>query len=213
MTATAPTPGFSLEPRGLYTLLFTEMWERFSYYGMRALLALFLVDNTRGGFGLSDQVATAIYGLYTASVYLAALPGGWVADRILGAQRSVWYGGIIIACGHLTMAFNRRETFYLGLLLIIVGTGLLKPNISAMVGELYPEGGEQRDAGFTLFYMGINLGAALGPLVCSALSQRIHWRVGFAAAGVGMVLGLVQFHYTKRHLHGAGPRPGATGTI
>src|SRR2546430_13785335 len=154
--ASAADRGFFGHPRGLYTLFFTEMWERFSYYGMRALLVLFMVDAVRkGGMGLTDQTATAIYGLYTAAAYLACLPGGWLADRILGAQRSVWYGGLIIACGHLTMAFNRRETFYLGLLLIIVGTGLLKPNISAMVGELYPEGGEQRDAGFTLFYMGI----------------------------------------------------------
>jgi len=196
------------------------MWERFSYYGMRALLVLFLVDRVRGGFGLDDKVATAIYGLYTASAYLATLPGGWIADRILGAQRSIWYGGIIIACGHLTMAFNRVETFYLGLMLIVFGTGLLKPNISAIVGDLYPEGGVRRDAGFTLFYMGINLGAALGPIICGALAQHVHWRAGFGAAGVGMILGLVQFHFTKRHLHGAGlkaptiePLSGRTKTI
>jgi POT family proton-dependent oligopeptide transporter len=208
--ASAPTPARAgSHPRGLYTLFFTEMWERFSYYGMRALLVLFLVDRVRGGFGLSDQVATAIYGLYTASVYLAALPGGWVSDRILGAQRSVWYGGIIIACGHFTMAVNRVETFYLGLMLIVLGTGLLKPNISAMVGELYPEGGARRDSGFTLFYMGINLGAALGPIVCGALAQKA-WRLGFAAAGFGMVLGLIQFHFTRRHLGGAGKQPGTS---
>src|SRR5687768_17394679 len=163
-------------PRGLYTLFFTEMWERFSYYGMRALLVLFLVDQTRGGFGLSDGVATAIYGLYTAFVYLACLPGGWISDRILGAQKSVWYGGIIIAAGHFTIAVDRVETFYLGLMLIVIGTGLLKPNISAMVADLYPEGGARRDAGFTIFYMGINLGAAIGPLICSALGEKIGWR-------------------------------------
>src|SRR5215471_17380150 len=148
-------------PRGLSTLFFTEMWERFSYYGMRALLVLFMTK----AMGLSDPVATAIYGLYTASAYLAALPGGWIADRFLGAQRSVWYGGIIIACGHFTLAVPRTECFYLGLMLVVAGTGLLKPNVSAIVGELYPEGGARRDAGFSIFYMGINLGATLGPLV------------------------------------------------
>lgn len=191
-------------PRGLRTLFFTEMWERFSFYGMRALLVLFLVDQTRGGFGLSDEVATAIYGLYTAAVYLSALPGGWVADRVLGARRSVWIGGIIIAIGHFTMALERRETFYLGLILIVVGTGLLKPNISAMVGQLYPEGGARRDAGFTIFYMGINLGAALGPIVCGMLATRFQWSFGFAAAGVGMILGLVQYFVSSRNLEGIG---------
>ena len=196
-------------PRGLYTLFFTEMWERFSYYGMRALLVLFMVEATRtGGLGLTDEVATAIYGLYTAAVYLAALPGGWVADRFLGAQRSVWYGGIIIACGHFTLAVPRKEFFYLGLILVVVGTGLLKPNVSAIVGELYPEGGARRDAGFTVFYMGINLGAALGPLVCSALGERVNWHYGFAAAGVGMVLGLTQYRLSARHLGEAGRTPG-----
>jgi proton-dependent oligopeptide transporter, POT family len=192
-------------PRGLRTLFFTEMWERFSFYGMRALLVLFLVDQTRGGFGLSDEIATAIYGLYTAAVYLSALPGGWVADRILGARRSVWIGGIIITLGHFTMALERRETFYLGLILIVVGTGLLKPNISAMVGQLYPEGGARRDAGFTIFYMGINLGAALGPLVCGALAAN-NWRHGFIVAGLGMIIGLIQFHYTRHNLGGIGLR-------
>jgi POT family proton-dependent oligopeptide transporter len=195
-------------PRGLYTLFFTEMWERFSYYGMRALLVLFMVDGMRGGLGLKDEVATAIYGLYTAGVYLAALPGGWIADRFLGAQRSVWYGGIIIAAGHFTLALPWTETFYLGLLLVVLGTGLLKPNVSVMVGELYPEGGARRDAGFTVFYMGINLGAALGPLVCSALGEKINWHYGFAAAGVGMVLGLAQYRLTAKYLGTAGSAPG-----
>jgi proton-dependent oligopeptide transporter, POT family len=197
-------------PRGLRTLFFTEMWERFSYYGMRALLVLFLVDQTRGGFGLTDEVATAIYGLYTAAVYLSALPGGWVADRILGARRSVWMGGIIIATGHFTMALERRETFYLGLILIVVGTGLLKPNISAMVGQLYPEGGARRDAGFTIFYMGINLGAALGPLACGWISNRFQWRYGFAVAGIGMLFGLLQFYLTGKNLDSVGIRQSAS---
>jgi POT family proton-dependent oligopeptide transporter len=192
-------------PRGLRTLFFTEMWERFSYYGMRALLVLFMVRAAgEGGMGLSDEVATAIYGLYTAGVYLMALPGGWLADRIFGAQKTVWYGGIIIALGHFTLAMPWTQTFYLGLVLVVVGSGILKPNMSALVGELYPEGGARRDAGFTIFYMGVNLGAALGPLGCCYLAQRYGWHWGFAAAGFGMVLGLAQFRCSKHLLGNAG---------
>ena len=149
-------------PRGLYTLFFTEMWERFSYYGMRALLVLFMVAPVeQGGLGFRDEVATAIYGLYTAGVYLAALPGGWLGDRVLGGTGAVWVGGWIIAGGHFCLAIPGVAPFFAGLILVVLGTGLLKPNISALVGTLYPEGGARRDAGFTLFYMGINLGAAL----------------------------------------------------
>lgn len=202
------SPAGPSHPRGLSTLFFTEMWERFSYYGMRALLVLFMVDTVRGGMGMTDEVATAIYGLYTASVYLAALPGGWLADRILGAQRAVWYGGMIIAAGHFTLAIPGDRTFYLGLVLVVLGTGLLKPNVSALVGELYPEGGARRDAGFTIFYMGINLGAAIGPLVCSTLGEKLNWHYGFGAAGIGMVLGLIQFRFTQSYLGEAGFRPG-----
>ncbi len=200
-------------PRGLYTLFFTEMWERFSFYGMRALLVLFMVDSVqRDGMGLTDEVATAIYGLYTAGVYLACLPGGWAADRLFGAQRAVWYGGIAIAAGHFALAVPRVEFFFLGLILVVVGTGLLKPNISAIVGQLYPEGGARRDAGFTVFYMGINLGAAIGPLICSSLGEKVNWHYGFAAAGVGMLLGLVQFRLTAHHLGDAGKYPEKTAT-
>ena len=207
--STAPTQANGpRHPRGLYTLFFTEMWERFSYYGMRALLVLFMVDAVRGGMGLTDEVATAIYGLYTAAVYLACLPGGWVADRLLGAQRSVWYGGIIIAAGHFTLAIPRHETFYLGLLFVVAGTGLLKSNISAIVGELYPEGGARRDAGFSIFYMGINLGAFIGPLICSTLGEKWNWHYGFGAAGIGMVLGLIQFRLSRVHLGTAGLQAG-----
>src|SRR5262245_17902030 len=195
-------------PRGLYTLFFTEMWERFSYYGMRALLVLFMTDAVaKGGMGLTDKVATAIYGLYTAAVYLAALPGGWVADRFLGAQRSVWIGGIVIASGQFLLLVPAAKTFYIGLALVVIGTGLLKPNVSTMVGELYPEGGARRDAGFTIFYMGINLGAAVSPLITSALGEKLNWRYGFGAAGLGMVLGLIQFRLTKKNLGEAGLRP------
>jgi proton-dependent oligopeptide transporter, POT family len=194
--------------RGLYTLFFTEMWERFSYYGMRTLLMLFLVDSVRGGFGMSDKMAASIYGLYTAAAYLSTLPGGWVADRLLGAQRAVWYGGIIIAAGHFCLAVPLTQTFYLGLVLVAVGTGLLKPNVSAMVGQLYPEGGARRDAAFTIFYMGINLGAAIGPLICSHLGEKVNWHYGFGAAGVGMVLGLIQYRLSAKHLGEAGKHPG-----
>lgn len=205
-TIHAPPPGVPpIIPRGLYTLFFTEMWERFSYYGMRALLVLFMVDAVQtGGMGLTDKVAAAIYGLYTAGVYLAALPGGWVADRLLGARKAVWVGGLLIAAGHFALAVPRSEAFFLGLILLVLGTGLLKPNISAMVGDLYPEGGARRDAGFTIFYMGINLGAAIGPLICGALGEKVNWHYGFGAAGVGMVLGLIQYRLTVRHLGQAG---------
>jgi len=158
------SPDALLHPRGLRTLFFTEMWERMSYYGMRALLVLFMTDQiARGGMGLTEKTANAIYGLYTAAVYLAALPGGWIADRLLGAQRAVWIGGLLIAAGHFTLGVPSIRTFFLGLMLVALGTGLLKPNISALVGRLYPEGGARRDSGFTLFYMGINIGALLGP--------------------------------------------------
>src|SRR5262245_35056782 len=192
-------------PRGLSTLFFTEMWERFSYYGMRALLVLFMTNAaTSGGMGLDDVTATAIYGLYTAAVYLVALPGGWIADRLLGLRRSVFWGGCVIAAGHFTLAIPSTSTFYLGLVIIVIGTGLLKPNVSAIVGDLYPEGGARRDAGFSIYYMGINLGALLGPLICGYLGEGINWHLGFSAAGVGMVLGVIQYVAGGKHLAGVG---------
>ncbi|MEX0747482.1 MAG: peptide MFS transporter, partial [Rhodothermales bacterium] len=196
-------------PRGLATLFFTEMWERFSYYGMRALLVLFMVATVeQGGFGMSDEVATAIYGLYTAAVYLFALPGGWAADRLFGARKAVLYGGILIAAGHFSMAFPSKPTFFLGLILIVLGTGLLKPNVSAVVGDLYPEGGARRDAGFSIFYMGINLGAFIGPLICGFLGENVDWHLGFAAAGFFMVIGVIQFKLTEGYLGTIGLAPG-----
>src|SRR5262249_45765352 len=158
-------------PAGLRTLFFTEMWERCSYYGMRAILIFYLINAVQG-FGMSTKVAAAIYGLYVCSIYLAALPGGWIADRFIGAQRAVWYGGILIAIGDFTLAVPGTKTFFLGLIFIVMGTGMLKPNVSAIVGGLYPEGGSRRDAGFSIFYMGINLGAFIGPFICSTLSDR-----------------------------------------
>ncbi len=205
MINTQPT-----HPPGLRTLFFTEMWERFSYYGMRALLVLFMTATmAEGGLNMDDATATAVYGLYTAAVYLAALPGGWIADRLLGAQQAVWYGGIVIMLGHFTLAIPAVPAFYLGLVLVVLGTGLLKPNISAIVGELYPQHGSGKDSGYTIFYMGINLGALLGPLVCSALgeSDRFGWHYGFAAAGIGMLLGLIQYRYSRSQLRDAGLYP------
>ena len=199
-------------PRGLSTLFFTEMWERFSYYGLRAILILFMTASVAdGGLGFEVSRAAAIVGVYTAAVYLMALPGGWVADRVIGQRRAVLLGGIIIAAGHFSMAVPRLETFYLGLLLIVLGTGLLKPNISAMVGELYPsDSSARRDAGFTLFYMGINLGAFLAPLIVGGLGEKVNWHMGFGAAGVGMVLGLIQYVLGGKHLGTAGLEPDAT---
>jgi POT family proton-dependent oligopeptide transporter len=185
------------------------MWERFSYYGMRAFLVLFMVASIEGGgLGLDDKTATAIYGLYTAAIYVVALPGGWIADRLLGAQRAVWHGGVLIMLGHFTLAIPSVYAFFLGLLLVVLGTGLLKPNMSALVGELYASNDERRDAGFTLYYMGINLGGFLGPLVCSSLAENatLGWHWGFAAAGVGMAMGLVYFRHSRPLLGEAGLR-------
>jgi POT family proton-dependent oligopeptide transporter len=192
-------------PRGLSTLFFTEMWERFSYYGMRALLMLFMVATVqKGGLGFPTSKAGSIYGLYTAMVYLVTLPGGWIADRICGQRRAVLWGGVIIAAGHFSMAIPRIDTFYLGLALVVLGTGLLKPNISTMVGALYTESDVRRDAGFSIFYMGINLGAMIAPLVCGYLGENINWHYGFGAAGVGMTLGLIQYVLGAKYLGPAG---------
>ena len=197
-------------PRGLSTLFFTEMWERFSYYGMRALLILFMTAPVAaGGLGFETGLAGAVYGLYTSMVYMTSLPGGWIADRLIGQRRAVLYGGIIIACGHFSMAFPSLATFYLGLTLIVTGTGLLKGNVGVIVGRLYGPNDHRRDAGFSIFYMGINLGAFLAPLVCGYLGQRINWHVGFAAAGVGMVFGLVQYVLGGKYLGDAGLHPAA----
>src|SRR3982751_5015423 len=212
-------------PRGLSTLFFTEMWERFSYYGMRAILTLYMTKTfAEGGLGFDEKYASIIYATYVSSVWYLPLIGGWLADRIFGARRAVLIGGIIIACGHYSMAINSQLTFYAGLILIACGTGLLKPNISAMVGQLYSEKDQRRDAGFSIFYMGINLGAFLSPLVVGFLAQSAgfrnfissmgfnpnsSWHWGFAAAGVGMTLGLIQYVLGRRRLAAVGNRPEA----
>jgi proton-dependent oligopeptide transporter, POT family len=199
-------------PRGLSTLFFTEMWERFSYYGMRALLILFMTASiSTGGLGFDTAAAGAVYGLYTSMVYMSTLPGGWLADRVIGQRRAVLYGGILIACGHFSMAFPTLATFYLGLFLIVIGTGLLKGNVSVMVGQLYGPRDARRDAGFSIFYMGINLGAFIAPLICGYLGQRVSWHAGFAAAGVGMVIGVIQYALGGRYLGEAGVRPATFG--
>ncbi|MEM1202429.1 MAG: peptide MFS transporter [Acidobacteriota bacterium] len=217
--ATAADKEWFGHPRGLSTLFFTELWERLSYYGMRAILVLFMVDALQnGGFGLTDAKAAAIYGLYTAGVYLTALPGGWIADRLIGQQQAVFVGGVIIAAGHFTMAVPiipgleglSAASFYAGLVLIVIGTGLLKPNVSAIVGDLYPEKGARRDAGFSLFYMGINIGAFGGPLLCGYLGEEVNWHLGFSAAGFGMALGLVQYKMGLKYLGDAGSLQGTT---
>ncbi len=209
----APDTRFFGHPRGLSTLFYTEMWERFSYYGMRALLILFMTAApATGGLGFDAVTAGAIYGLYTSMVYLATLPGGWIADRVIGAQRAVLYGGILIACGHFSMAFPSLATFYIGLVLIVLGTGLLKGNVSVIVGRLYSANDARRDAGYSIFYMGINTGAFIAPLVCGYLGQRINWHIGFAAAGVGMVLGLIQYSLGRKNLGTAGLYPADPGS-
>lgn len=188
-------------PVGLANLFFTEMFERFSYYGMRALLILFMTAETvDGGLGYDVEKSALIYGLYTSLVYLVNLPGGWIADRLLGQRRSVFLGGIIISLGHFTMAFPSIATFYAGLGLIVIGTGLLKPNISVMVGQLYSREDSRRDSGFTIFYMGINIGAFGAPLICGYLGQNVNWHLGFAAAGIGMVIGMIVYMLTGRYL-------------
>jgi proton-dependent oligopeptide transporter, POT family len=198
-------------PRGLSTLFFTEMWERFSYYGMRALLILFMTASvSHGGLGFPTSKAGAVYGLYTSLVFLVSLPGGWLADRIIGQRKAVLWGGVVIALGHYSMAIPSLTTFYLGLTLIVIGTGFLKPNISTMVGALYTEKDVRRDAGFSIFYMGINIGALLSPLVCGYLGENINWHYGFGAAGVGMTLGLIQYVLGGKYLGNAGLASGGT---
>jgi POT family proton-dependent oligopeptide transporter len=193
--------GFFGQPPGLMFLFFVEMWERFSYYGMKALLVLYLVDAQRW----SISRAANLYGNYTALVYIAPLLGGYIADRFIGTRRSLVWGGIIIASGHFALAFQNNNTFYIGLGLIIVGTGLFKPNVSTMVGQLYAADDKRRDSGFTIFFMGISVGALFAPLACGYLAQRVGWNYGFAAAGVGMLLGLMLYLWgRKRYLPGIG---------
>ncbi len=209
LTAPATTPPTLSHPRGIWVLALTEMWERFTYYGMRALLVLFLVSKVSdGGFALDDHTAAAIYGLYTAGIYLMAVPGGWIADRLIGARNAIMAGGVLITAGNLILGIAPSSTLFCGgLLVIALGVGLLKPNVSAIVGSLYPEGGARRDAGFSLFYMGINAGGFLGPIVAGLVAQYANRRWGFIAGAFFMICGVAQFWLSRRHLGTAGASP------
>jgi POT family proton-dependent oligopeptide transporter len=198
-------------PRGLATLFFTEMWERYSFYGTRALLILYMTHPvSSGALGMSDMKAGAIYGFYTATVYLLSLPGGWMADRIIGQRKAVLFGGILIALGDFALAMPSLSTYYAGLGLLMLGTGLLKPNVSTMVGQLYAPGDRRRDSGFSIFYMGINIGA-FSPLLVSWVGEKVNWRLAFATSGLGMIAGLAQYLITGKYLGEAGLYPSHAG--
>ena len=208
LSFTGDDTAFFGHPTGLSTLFYTEMWERMSYYGMRALLVLYMTLSIQdGGLGITVASATAIYGLYTGAVYFMGLPGGWIADRMIGSQNAIWYGGIIIMCGHLLLAIPHDSTFFIGLIFVVAGTGLLKPNIGALVGQLYPTGDERRDSGYTLYYMGINIGSIIGYLVCGWLQVNVGYHWAFGAAALGMGAGLIQFRLSLSKLHGHGANP------
>ncbi|MCP2163815.1 peptide MFS transporter [Goodfellowiella coeruleoviolacea] len=204
-----PESAVPAQPRGLSTLFFTEMWERFSYYGMRAILAYYLYyPPGEGGLGVPQGEALSLVAVYGSAVYMSGVAGGWLADRVLGGQRAVLCGGVLIMFGHISLALPiGLAGVYLGLVLLVLGTGLLKPNVSAVLGTLYHEHDTRRDAGFSIFYMGINLGALFAPLVCGYLGQEVNWHLGFGAAAVGMALGLVQYVAGRRRLGGAATVP------
>ncbi len=200
-------------PVGLYVLFFTEMWERFSYYGMRAILVLYLVAQAQGenpGLGWSNGEALALYGWYTMLVYVASIPGGWIADKFFGQKKSVLYGGILLVAGHSILAIEEMWAFYSGLGLIIAGVGMLKPNISTMVGGLYKQGDIRRDKGFTIFYIGINVGAFLSSLIVGYVGEVHGWHYGFGLAGIGMALGLIQYVIGQKHLKYVGNFTGSS---
>ena len=206
--SSASNGGFFGHPKGLSTLFFTEMWERMSYYGMRALLVLFMTASLQEeGLGFTVASAAAIYGLYTGAVYFLGLPGGWLADRLFGSQKAVWYGGIIIMIGHIILAIPHQYSFFIGLVFVATGTGLLKPNIGAMVGQLYSSEDERRDSGYAIYYMGINLGSIIGYYVCGYFMENVGWHWAFGAAAVGMGLGLIQYYLTNRHLPSHSNKP------
>ena len=191
-------------PRGLGVLFAAEMWERFSYYGMRAILVLYMVHV----LGYADARALGVYALYVGLVWVTPLPGGWLADRVFGTRRAIVIGGSVIAAGHFVLAIPAAWSFYPGLALVVIGTGLFKPNASTMVGQLYQPGDRRRDAGYTIFYMGINFGSFFAPFVCGYLGQKVNWHYGFGAAGVGMVLGLISYLALRdKYLPGIGLAP------
>ncbi|MDN4067872.1 peptide MFS transporter [Paenibacillus vini] len=194
-----PQRGFFGHPKGLFTLFFTEFWERFSYYGMKAILVYYMYyELSRGGLGMEESMALAIMSIYGSLVYMSGIIGGWLADRMFGASKAVFYGGILIMLGHIALAIpGSMSLFFVSMVLIVLGTGLLKPNVSSMVGELYSEHDRRRDAGFSIFYMGINLGSFLAPLIVGTVGMDYNFHLGFGIAAVGMFLGLVIFLFTK----------------
>ncbi|UJW28354.1 peptide MFS transporter [Saccharothrix sp. AJ9571] len=201
--------GFFGHPSGLATLFFTEAWERFSYYGMKAILLYYMYDRvSEGGLGIPAETARSLVAVYGASIYLAAIGGGWLSDRVLGARRSTLYGGILIMCGHICLALPAGATaLYLSMLFIVAGTGLLKPSISTSVGQLYPDQDERRDSGFTIYYMGISVGALVAPLAVGTLGEKYDYHLGFGLAAAGMAVGLVVFVLGRRHLGDESKRP------
>ncbi len=196
-------------PAGLYILFFVEMWERFSYYGMRAILTLFLaapiiMDDPQSGYGWTNAETLSFYGTYTMFVYLMSIPGGWVADKFIGQKKAVMLGGLLLCFGHGILAVDAEWAFFTGLILIVVGVGFLKPNISTMVGGLYKKGDNKRDTGFYIFYMGINIGAFLGALTVGAVAAKYGWHYGFGLAGIGMAIGQLVYIYGLKYLEGVG---------
>lgn len=205
-----PQKGFFGHPKGLFTLFFTEFWERFSYYGMRAILVYFMYDTVaNGGLGLDKATATSIVSIYGSLVYMSGIIGGWIADRILGTRRTVFWGGILIMIGHICLAIPGGFPMLLvSMIFIIIGTGLLKPNVSSIVGDIYVENDTRRDSGFSIFYMGINLGSFLAPLIIGAVQENYNYHAGFSIAAIGMFVGLIMFKLTeKKNLGLAGAEP------
>ncbi|MTH54781.1 MFS transporter [Bacillus mangrovi] len=195
-----PQKGFFGHPKGLFTLFFTEFWERFSYYGMKAILVYYMYYSvSKGGLGIDQGTALAITSIYGSLVYMSGIIGGWIADRLLGSTRTVFYGGVFIMLGHIVLAFPGSFTaFLISMVLIVIGTGLLKPNISNIVGDLYTEKDERRDSGFSIFYMGINLGGFLAPLIVGTVGMKYNFHLGFGLAAIGMLLGLIVYVLTKK---------------
>lgn len=195
-----PQRGFFGHPKGLFTLFFTEFWERFSYYGMKAILVYYMYyELSQGGLGMDESTALAIMSIYGSLVYMSGIIGGWLADRIFGASKAVFYGGILIMLGHIALAIpGSISLFFVSMVLIVLGTGLLKPNVSSVVGEIYSESDQRRDAGFSIFYMGINLGGFIAPLIVGTVGMNYNFHLGFSIAAAGMFLGLIIFIFTKK---------------
>lgn len=205
-----PQKGFFGHPKGLFTLFFTEFWERFSYYGMRAILIFYMYyELHEGGLGLDRVTANSIMAIYGSLVYMSGVIGGWLADRVWGTRKAVFYGGILIMLGHIILSFPGALTsLFISMFFIVMGTGLLKPNVSAVVGDMYAPNDNRRDAGFSIFVMGINMGAFIAPLIVGAVSKKLNFHYGFAIAAIGMLLGLIMFWMTaKKNLGLAGSVP------